>query len=46
MVTKYRPLMWAGFVGPNEALVVERPWVRVAQGFPEALHRHRYRSGN
>jgi U3 small nucleolar RNA-associated protein 4 len=44
-VTKYRPLMHVAFLGPDELVAVERPWVRVAQALPEALHRHTYRSG-
>jgi len=42
IITKFKPLMFLDFVAGNELVVVERPWVKISEKFPEALYRHKY----
>ena len=42
LVEPYGPILHFDFVGADTALVVERPWLRVMESFPPALHRHRF----
>ncbi len=41
-VKKYQPLLFAGFLGPRNLVVVERPWLAIMATFPPALYRSRY----
>ncbi|KAK9820486.1 hypothetical protein WJX72_010807 [[Myrmecia] bisecta] len=36
------PCLLLGFVSPTAALLVERPWTDIWQGFPAPVYRHRY----
>jgi len=42
MVTHYRPILYAGFMGPGEILVVERPLIDVLSTLPPAYFKHKY----
>ena len=43
-VRRFQPMLFMGFVGPDEMVVVERPWVQVMDRMPEALDRKRFRT--
>ena len=38
----YKNMLYADFLGPKEMLVVEQPWLEVAETFPAALQRRIY----
>ena len=38
------PCLFFGFLGPNSALLVERPWQEVLEQLPPPLYKHRYGS--
>ena len=38
----YNSMLYFDFLGPNEMVVVEQPWLRVVSTFPEALQRQVY----
>lgn len=45
VVTRYRPILYVGFVAPGEMAVVERPLVNVLAGMPPAYFKPRYGKG-
>ncbi|RLN64237.1 hypothetical protein BBJ28_00017093, partial [Nothophytophthora sp. Chile5] len=42
VINRYRPLSFVDFVGENELIIVETPWLKVLSRLPGALHRHKY----
>ncbi|KAJ3054098.1 U3 small nucleolar RNA-associated protein 4 [Rhizophlyctis rosea] len=42
METRYHPIMFAGFVGANEMVIVERPVLKVYEELPEAFYKHEF----
>jgi len=44
MVTHYRPILLADFVGEGELVIVERPLVDVLATLPPAFFKHKYGS--
>ena len=44
LITRYRPILRAGFLGPRELVVVERPLVDVLRTLPPAFFKPRYGS--
>jgi hypothetical protein len=38
----YNSMLHLDFLGPNQMIVVEQPWLRVISTFPEALQRRVY----
>lgn len=42
VLTGYRPLLFAAPAGPDELVVVERPWRAVMRSLPPAVHRYRF----
>jgi U3 small nucleolar RNA-associated protein 4 len=42
VITHYRPNLFAGFIGPRELVVVERPLVDVLAALPPAYFKHKY----
>jgi U3 small nucleolar RNA-associated protein 4 len=41
-ITRFQPLLFATFLGPQCLLVVESPWVKTLQTFQDTLFRRRY----
>jgi hypothetical protein len=39
---KYRPVLFADYLGPGELLVVEEPWLKIMQRLPDPLFRQRF----
>lgn len=44
VVGRFQPLLFMGFVAGNEAAVVETPWLRIMQHFPDVLYRPKFGS--
>eukprot|EP00742_Colponemidia_sp_Colp-10_P006807 GILJ01007294.1.p1 GENE.GILJ01007294.1~~GILJ01007294.1.p1 ORF type:complete len:682 (+),score=96.47 GILJ01007294.1:45-2090(+) len=42
IITKYQSVLSVHFLKANSLVVVELPWLKVMQDFPDALHRPRY----
>ena len=42
MCFQYKPLFFMGFLAPQERVVVEMPWLKIMQHFPDMLHRTKY----
>ena len=42
LLTKYGPMRLFDFVAPGCAVVVEQPWLRVMERFPNAMVRHQF----
>jgi len=42
MCLRYNSMLCVEFVGSNEMVIVEQPWLNVVANFPEALHRRVY----
>ncbi|KAI9916540.1 hypothetical protein PsorP6_017212 [Peronosclerospora sorghi] len=42
VINRYRPLSFVDFIGENEMIIVETPWLKVLSRLPGALHRHKY----
>jgi len=42
LFTRFQPLLYLDFVGPNKLITVERPWLNVISHFPDPLHRKKY----
>lgn len=38
----YNSMLYLDFIGDNEMVVVEQPWLRVISSLPDALHRRVY----
>jgi U3 small nucleolar RNA-associated protein 4 len=42
IITRYRPMLFADFLGPNELVVVERPLVDLMSALPPAFFKSKY----
>jgi hypothetical protein len=42
LITKYQPLMFAGFNEPHSLVVVERPWLAILDSLPPVFARRRF----
>jgi len=43
-VSKYKPVLFMDFISDKEMLVVEAPWLKIMQKFPDMLYRPKYGS--
>ncbi|KAJ3617610.1 hypothetical protein Zmor_008823 [Zophobas morio] len=41
-ITRFQPLLFFDFIGPGEAVAVERPWLDVVATFPPPFLRSRF----
>ena len=42
LITQFQPLLYAQYLSGSELLVVESPWLKTMQTFPDTLFRRRY----
>ena len=42
LTLKYRPVIFAGFLGPSELVVVEEPWLKIMAKLPDPIYRQRF----
>lgn len=39
---RYNSMLYMGFIGDSEVVIVEQPWLDIVATFPDALHRKIY----
>ena len=42
LFSRYRPVIFADFLGADELLIVEEPWLKIMQKLPDPLFRQRF----